>query len=170
MTPKLPVCAASVGIATALAFPATAAALPSCGYVGTELSAGTVTEVAGYVGQFQFPLTLTNIRTDESCTTQDRLDVVLVGPDDPTLGPAYQLWHVPGDPQEITLPPGGSASSVLTFLSGDPDGHWVPTTIIATLPGSSSYQGVPWPSSSSVLRQDAATTHGTYVGPLQLTP
>jgi hypothetical protein len=167
MTTRISLWAATFALAAActLIIPATAAAMPSCGYVGTTLSAGPTTQVPD-VSQFQFVLTLTNVG-NESCTMQDRLDVVLVGPDDPMNGPAYQLTHVPGDPQEITLAPGATASSVLTYLPGDPDGHWVPTTIIATLPGSSSYQGIPWPGGSSVLRQDAATAHGTYVGPLQ---
>jgi hypothetical protein len=55
--------------------------------------------------------------------------VELVGPD----GPTYSLPRQSGDPRALTLAPGASASSRLTFLPAA--NGWVPRTIVVTLLG-----------------------------------
>src|ERR1700712_139503 len=107
MTSRPSAWAAMIAIApvSALIDPASATAMPSCGSVATELSAGQVREVPDVVGQFQLPLIVTNTG-GEPCSLAGNLDVVLVGPDDPMWGPTYQLPQQQGDPQPTTLAPG----------------------------------------------------------------
>lgn len=118
--------------------------------------------------QTQLTLILTNV-AGQSCTLQGYPDVDLLGPDDPEFGTTYHLPQQAGDPQPLTLAPGDTASAILTFLPGPPSG-WVPTTILVTVPRASpkNHLQTPWiPAGTSVLRQDAATHPGTYIGPLQ---
>jgi hypothetical protein len=121
-----------------------------------------------YVDQFQLPLILTNAG-NEPCTLQGYPNVVLVGPDHQPDGPAFQLRREAGVPQRLTLAPGASARSVLTFGS-DPTDGWVPSAIVLTLPQSSDSSeilGAPWtPGAGSVQRQDEATHPATFIGPL----
>ncbi|CAN5637962.1 hypothetical protein BH10ACT9_BH10ACT9_39630 [soil metagenome] len=133
-----------------------------------RLSAGPVTQTEA-VGQLQLDATLTNTGTDSTCTLQGYPTVVLIGPDDPTFGSTYVVPRQSGDPQPLTLAPGASAGSVLTFSPGPADG-WVPREIVVTLPqpDSSVFLSTPWISGGgSVLRQDGATHPGTYIGPLR---
>lgn len=104
--------------------------------------------------------------SEQSCFVAAFPDVDLVGPDDPVFGPAYRIPQQPGDPQPVVIEPGKFVSSVLTFLPGPPDG-WVPDTIVLTFPGTPGSVEGPWLPGVSVLRQDAATHPGTYVGALQ---
>jgi hypothetical protein len=110
---------------------------------------------------------LTNISA-QSCTMQGYPGVDLVGPDDPVFGPTYSLPRQAGDPQPFRLDPWADAISYLTFLPGPPDG-WVPSTVVVTPPDATTQLKSPWNVAGvSVLRQDAATHPGTYIGPLQL--
>lgn len=159
--------AASVAtaVASALIIPATAAAAPWCAADSLSLSTGPYGS-PGDFSQIHFAVILTNI-SPESCTLRGYPGVDLVGPDDPVFGPTYSLPRQSGDPQPVTLAPGASASSRLTFLP-TPDG-WVPNTIVVTPPDATTQLEVPWiPGGISVLRQDAATHPGTYIGPLEL--
>lgn len=172
MTSRFCVWMASMAVAavSALIIPATAAAMPSCGNVPMRLSTGAVTATE-YVGVFHLAVILTNTDTQTSCTLQGYPEVVLIGPDDPMYGSTYQLPRQSGDPQPLTLAPGASASSVLTYMPEGPGG-WVPSTIVVTLPepDSSIFLSTPWiPGGVSLLRQDAATHPGNYIGPLKLT-
>jgi Protein of unknown function (DUF4232) len=171
MTSRFSAWAASMVIAAALVVSATAsttaAALPWCATDAMSLSTGAPGS-PGSFHQIHFALTLTN-NSSQSCALQGYPGVDLLGPDDPTWGPDYQLPQQAGDPQLLTLAPGASASSRLTFLPAPPDG-WVPRTIAVTLPNTSGRLETPWiPGGIAVLRQDAATRPGTYIGPLQLT-
>jgi Protein of unknown function (DUF4232) len=124
-----------------------------------------------YVGQYQLPLILTNVG-GESCTMQGYPNVVLVGPDHPPDGPAFQLRQQSAVPQPLTLAPGASARTVLTFGSDPDTDGWVPTAIVLTLPQSSDKSQIlsaPWlPDAGSVQRQDEATRPATYIGPLTI--
>jgi hypothetical protein len=173
MTSRFAPCTASMAIAaaSALIIPAaantTAAAMPWCAIDSMSLSIGAP-PAPDSNDQGHFPVVLTNI-SNHACTLQGYPDVDLLGPDDPLFGPTYRLPQQVGDPQPLTLAPGASASSVLTFLPGPPNG-WVPRTIVVTLPDTSAHLETSWiPGGVSVLRQDAATHPGTYIGPLQST-
>jgi hypothetical protein len=161
--------AAVVGAVAAMTIPAaastTAAAAPWC----TTDSLSPSTTAPGSPGdgsQIHFDIVLTNI-SSQTCAVQGYPGVDLLGPDDPMWGPDYQLPQQAGDPQLLTLAPGAAASSRLTFVAA-PDG-WVPQTIAVTLPNTSGQLQTPWtPGGIPVVRQDAATRPGTYIGPLRM--
>ena len=156
---------AAITMTAALAIPAspTAAAEPSC--APDSLSVRTSAPGSpGDATQIHFDVILTNT-SSQTCTLQGYPGVDLIGPDDPMWGPDYQLPQQAGDPQPVTLAPGASAASRLTFLP-DPNG-WVPNTIAVTLPNAPGRLETPWIGGGvPVARQDAATHPGTYVGPL----
>jgi hypothetical protein len=159
----------AVAAASALALPAasntTAAATPWCATDSMSLSASAPPE-PDPASQSHLALVLTN-NSPQTCTLQGYPDVDLLGPDDPMFGPTYHLPRQAADPRPLTLAPGDSATSILTFLPGPPTG-WVPSTIFVTPPRTSTQLQTPWiPFGASVLRQDAATHPGTYIGPLQ---
>jgi hypothetical protein len=165
MSQRLSSWARGVAVATALVMPAalntTAAAAPARGTDSLSLSTGPYGAPGGS-SQMHFDLILTNI-SPRSCTLQGYPGVDLVGPD----GPTYSLPRQSGDPQPLTLAPGASASSRLTFLP-TPNG-WVPSTIVVTPPDATTQLQTPWiPGGIAVLRQDGATHPGTYIGPLEL--
>jgi hypothetical protein len=155
-------------ITTGLILPAmatpTAAATPWC----TTDSIGLGTSAPGSPGdssQVHFDVIFTN-NSSQPCALQGYPGVDLIGPDDPMWGPDYQLQQQAGDPQLVTLGPGASATSRLTFLA-DPNG-WVPRTIAVALPNSPGRIETPWIAGGVPLaRQDAATHPGSYIGPLQ---
>ncbi|ORB16043.1 hypothetical protein BST36_26430 [Mycolicibacterium moriokaense] len=172
MAPKMP--AWSVGIAVAgvcaLVVAAvtntTAWAMPWCTPDSLTVNTGPY-GAPGDSSQIHFDVILTNI-AEQACALQGYPGVDLVGPDDPMWGPVYSLPRQSGDPQPLTIAPGASASSRLTFLPA-PDG-WVPTFIVVTPPDATTSLEVPWiPGGVGVLRQDGATSPGTYIGPLEPT-
>lgn len=153
--------------AASAATTATAAAVPWCASDSMSLSASAPGS-PGSFAQIHFALIFTNVST-ESCALQGYPGVHLLGADDPTWGPDYELPQQAGDPQLVTLAPGASASCRLTFLP-EPPGGWVPDTIAVTLPNTTGQLETPWiPGGIAVLRQDAASHPGTYIGPLELT-
>jgi hypothetical protein len=150
--------------ATAVAANTTSSAAPWCDTDSLSLRTGPY-GAPGDASQIHFDVTLTNT-SPKSCALQGYPGVELVGPDDPMWGPVYSLPRQEGDPQPLTLAPGASASSRLTFLPA-PDG-WVPTSIVVTPPDATTRLEVPWiPGSVAVSRQDGASHPGTYIGPLQ---
>ena len=161
-------CAAAMVVsafAVIVAANTTSAAAPWCGTESLSLSTGPY-GAPGDATQMHFDVTLTNTSA-ESCVLQGYPGVDLVGRDDPMWGPVYSLPRQDGEPSSLTLAPGASASSRLTFLP-TPDG-WVPTSIVVTPPDSTTQLEVPWiPGGIAVLRQDGASHPGTYIGPLQL--
>lgn len=170
MVPRCAVRVTSVATVVASAFAmalsanATSSAAPWCGTDSLSLSTGPY-GAPGDASQMHFDVTLTNTSA-ESCVLQGYPGVDLVGPDDPMWGPVYSLPRQDGDPAPLTLAPGASAGSRLTFLP-TPDG-WVPTSIVVTPPDATIQLEVPWiPGGIGVLRQDGATHPGTYIGPLQ---
>jgi hypothetical protein len=142
----------------------TAAALPSCTTDSVSLSTSAPAS-PGDSTQIHFDLIVTNTST-QSCELLGYPGVDLIGPDDPTWGPDYQLPQQAGDPGPVTLAPGASATSRLTFLA-DSDG-WVPTAIAVTLPNSPGLMQTPWIAGGVPLaRQDGASHPGSYIGPFQ---
>lgn len=168
----LRVCASAasvlVGIAgAAIVYINTAAATPWCTTDSVNLTA-TAAPAPDPDAQSQVTLTFTNVSA-QACILQGYPDVDLLGPEEPTFGSTYRLPQQAGDPQPLTLAPNDAAAATLTFLPGPPDG-WVPTTIQVAMPRTSPKQHLQtsWiPAGTSVLRQDAATHPGTYIGPLR---
>jgi len=166
MISRICVVAGSAATAAVLIGPANpaAAAVPEC---ATD-SIGLSTSAPGSPGdgtQIHFDMIFTNTSA-QSCVVQGYPGVDLIGPDDPMWGPDYQLPEQAGDPQPVTLAPGASATSRLTFLA-DTSG-WVPRTIAVTLPTAPGRIETPWIAGGvPVARQDAASHPGTYIGPFQ---
>ncbi len=115
-------------------------------------------------GQFHANLVLANRFT--TCRLHGFPNVELIGPVDPTFGSIYVLPRQAGDSRRVTLRPGQRAHAVLTWLKG---GRWTPgyvRVVVPTSSGASVPMAVPW-RFGPVLRQDAATHPGTYVGPIR---
>ncbi|MGW1740058.1 DUF4232 domain-containing protein [Nocardia sp. NPDC001965] len=143
---------------------ATASAAPGLCTAET-LSMSTRDRPSDSPGQSRLEVVLTNTSA-QGCAVQGFPGVDLVGPDDPTFGPTYELPRRDMNFAPVTVAPGSAVSSLLTYLPGDPDG-WVPATIVLTPPDTTTQLRVPWPAGVSVQRQDAATHPGTFIGPLQ---
>ncbi|MEU4839726.1 DUF4232 domain-containing protein [Nocardia testacea] len=143
---------------------ATSAAAPApCAAEALHLS--TRERPSDSPGQSRLEVVLTNTST-QRCAVQGFPGVDLVGPEDPTFGPTYRLPRQAADPAPLTVEPGAAVSSLLTYLPGGPDG-WVPVTLVATPPDTTTPLQTPWPAGVSVQRQDGATHPGSYIGPLQ---
>jgi len=122
------------------------------------------------VGQFRVSLVFVNGRYEAPCRVSGFPDVELIGPVYRTHGSIYGLPDQVGRSRSAVLQPGQSAHAVLTWLrpSRRAD-RWVPGYIRAVVPtnrGPSLPMALPW-HFGAVLRQDAATHPGTYVGPLR---
>jgi hypothetical protein len=105
-----------------------------------------------------------------ACVMKGFPGIDLLGADVQPWGPRYSLTRQEATAQTVQLSAGASAHSVITYLSGASgtgDVTWYPTSLVTTPPGESTQLTVAWPSSISVLRQDAATHPGTYLGPIQ---
>jgi len=167
MFPRFSVVAAAAMLIIPVLVSPTAAASPSCTTDSIGLSAGAPGS-PGDATQIHFDVIFTNT-SSQLCELRGYPGVDLIGPDDPMWGPDYQLPQQTGDPQLVTLAPGASAVSRLTFLA-DPDG-WVPNTIAATLPDMPGRLETPWIAGGVPLaRQDGASHPGSYIGPFLPAP
>jgi hypothetical protein len=126
----------------------------------------------GPPGQFHLKLVVVNndTVTNTACRLSGFPDVELIGPVYPTFGSIYVLPEQAGRSTSVTLRAGQSAHAVLTWLpSSSRGGRWVPgyvRVVVRTGRGPSFAMALPW-RYGSVLRQDAATHPGTYVGPIR---
>ncbi|CAM5603094.1 hypothetical protein GCM10010329_50770 [Streptomyces spiroverticillatus] len=73
--------------------------------------------------------------------------------------------------KSLTLDPGGDAYFKVTYLpytaeGNTPDAEFKTVTLIMTPPGETSSVSLRWPHKTPVLKQDAATHPGTFVGPV----
>jgi WD40 repeat protein len=158
--------------------PAQAAPAPGAGATGATPHLCTANDISLSIGaaltsQFPVeptaPLILTNV-SHAACTLTGIPSVNLVGPPDPPLGGTYQLTStaVPGQ-APLTVPAGGKAHVNLTYLraqfEGGGGGDWVPQIVELILPGTHSTLTVRWKSGEPVVRQDMASTKGTFTGP-----
>jgi hypothetical protein len=121
--------------------------------------------------QSNVPLTFTNIGKT-ACRMRGFPGVDLVGADVQPWGPTYSLPRTTDKPTTVVLPPGGSVSAIVTFLWGEPgdSNTWFPAKLVTTPPDETTSLTVPWPAKTSVMRQDAATHPGTYVGAVGAKP
>ncbi|MFJ2739277.1 DUF4232 domain-containing protein [Streptomyces sp. NPDC087440] len=97
--------------------------------------------------------------------------------------PGVDLMSAPGDtwsltrqlsvkPKALTLDPGGDAYFTITYLPYSAEGNtadaeFKTATITLTPPGETQSKDLPWPHRTPLLKQDAATHPGTFVGPVQ---
>jgi hypothetical protein len=96
-----------------------------------------------------------------ACRVSGFPDVELIGPKDPTFGSIYFVPDQAGRSESIALRPGQRAHAVLTWLPGS----WKPGYVRVVV-GRSIPTALPW-RFGGVLRQDAASHPGTYVGPVR---
>lgn len=124
-------------------------------------------------GQRTVALVYTNI-SNRPCYVSGVPGVDLMGPADPN-GPTYSVARPNADAAQprYTLGPGRKATATLTYLTDTPGSvgsqgskGWIPTQIITTPPGDTHQLLTPWTLGDTVVRQDAATHPGTFVGPL----
>lgn len=104
-----------------------------------------------------------------ACRVSGFPDVELIGPVDPAFGSVYALPRQAAKPSAITLRSGDTAHALLTWLPASGRGSWAPgyiRVVVSTAAGPSLPMALPW-RFGAVLRQDAATHPGTYVGPLR---
>ncbi|MCP2169260.1 Protein of unknown function (DUF4232) [Goodfellowiella coeruleoviolacea] len=160
---------------------ATAAGVERChtGDLSTHLGTAALNRDSGVTGG-TVPLVYTNT-SNRTCTMYGFGGVDLRGPDDPN-GPVYSLRRGAnpqqdpasgGTPTLVTLAPGGTAHTLITFVtpSGDSVGSagstdWIPTEVVSTPPDETTQLTTPWLTGISVLRQDMATRVGTYISPV----
>jgi len=88
--------------------------------------------------------------------------VDLLGPNDPTFGPTYQVPRASATVTTATIASGSTAHAVLHFLTPQEGTRWIPTRISVTPPDTTHQLASAWPG-IPVLRQDAATHPGTYI-------
>lgn len=112
-------------------------------------------------GQRRTTVVWTNT-SPEPCTMTGFGGVDLRGPDHSTHGPSYSLPRSAGPATLVQLRSGGTAHTVITWLSG---GDWKPTRIVITPPDETTPKTLEWPG-TAVQRQDGATRPGTYLGPV----
>jgi hypothetical protein len=112
---------------------------------------------------------LFNNRSDRTCTLEGFPGVTLKAGAD-----TWDLVRSSATPVTVTLAPGGSAHSELTFLpyaSGESTedagsgAEFEPTTALVTPPGDTVAAKVRW-IWGGIVRQDGATRPGTYIGPV----
>ncbi|WP_379614844.1 DUF4232 domain-containing protein [Pseudonocardia sp. GCM10023141] len=123
-----------------------------------------VGETTGAAGQRQTLIVWTNTASTP-CTMTGFSGIDLKGPDDPA-GPTYSLPRSSVAVAAVRLNPGDKAHSTISWLPPSDGPGWTPTQILATPPDETHSAVLPWPG-GAVLRQDAATHPGTYVGPVQ---
>jgi uncharacterized protein DUF4232 len=157
------------------------------GDLTAHLGTPTTTPNGGFVsGRVDLIYTNTSGRT---CTMDGFGGVDLQGPADPN-GPVDSLRRGatgqldPSDPRYVptptptlvTLTPGASAHTLITFASNTPNGgnvgsngsvSWTPTTLVATPPNETTSLTTPWLSGTNVFRDDSATVAMTYITPVQ---
>jgi predicted small secreted protein len=96
--------------------------------------------------------------------------------------PGIDLMSAPGDtwsltrqtsakPKALTLDPGGDVYFTITYLPYSAEGNtkdaeFKAATITLTPPGETESKDLPWPHKTPLLKQDAATHPGTFVGPV----
>ncbi|PRY17715.1 DUF4232 domain-containing protein [Pseudosporangium ferrugineum] len=117
-------------------------------------------------GQRHATLVFTNTG-DVDCSISGYSAVTLVGPDVNPYGPRYELPRQKGQTVKIMMKAGDTVTAKLTFLTVSGSDGWTPKMVEVTAPGAAKPTSVAWPDDSvSVLRQDAATHPGTYIGPI----
>jgi hypothetical protein len=122
----------------------------------------------GPPGQYHLNLVFVD-RGPTRCRLRGWPSIELIGPDDPSFGAIYVIPRRSGSSGNVVLSVGAAAHAALTWLPPSEGRPWVPGYLRAVVPtasGESLPMAVPW-RFGPVLRQDAATHPGTFVGPVQ---
>jgi hypothetical protein len=136
----------------------TAGPVEKCAKVKVTL--GEVAPSESGQAQVRLPLTMTN-SGGAACLLRGFPGARLQARD----GDTWDLTRTGDAVNDVRLEPNGSATSYLTFLSEPGGSGWDITSIVVTPPNTSDSQVFDWPG-GPVLRQDAATHPGTYIGPV----
>ncbi|MER6433364.1 DUF4232 domain-containing protein [Streptomyces sp900105245] len=120
-------------------------------------------EMGGVIAgdQQSFPVVLTNKGTT-ACTMRG-----FPGVDLRSASGSWSLARSGSTPRTVTLAPGKTAEFTVTYApweEGDGE-EFKAHSLVVTPPGETTSKTLAWPG-DSVLRQDAATSPGTYVGPV----
>jgi len=110
--------------------------------------------------QARLPLTMTN-NGGVVCLLRGFPGARLLARD----GGTWDLTRTGDAVNDVRLEPGGTATSYLTFMSEPGSSGLDIVSFMVTPPNTSDSQGFDWPG-GRVLRQDAATHPGTYIGPV----
>jgi hypothetical protein len=160
------------GVVAGICCAATATSNGGSGSIPCELKLTYGHRTEGPPGQFHLALVFVNddTVTNTACRVSGVPDVELIGPVYPMFGSIYTLPDQAGRTQSVILRAGETAHAVLTWLpSSSRKDRWVPgyvRVVVHTSRGPSFAMALPW-RYGSVLRQDAATHPGTYVGPIR---
>jgi hypothetical protein len=121
-------------------------------------------DVQGQLGaagaHYSIPLIWTNHSTS-TCTMTGFGGVDIDGPNlGATGGPTYSLPRNAGTPGTVTLAPGSSAHTVISYIdpTGSPNPLWTPTHLEVTPPNETTHLSVPWTAGTPVYQdpQDGA--------------
>jgi hypothetical protein len=138
---------------------------PSC--TALKVSQSSPDLVKGSASQWQLPITMTN-QGGAACTVQGFPGVRLDGSD----GTSWDLVRTNGTVSPVLLGPGEHVTAEVTYLtataigSGGADTGWHVTSMAVTPPNTTNTQTLPWADSLGLVKQDAATHPGSYVGPV----
>jgi hypothetical protein len=133
-----------------------------CTTTALNVSFGTPTAAA--TSQYRLPIIFTNVSTAPcSLLGFPGADLSLAG------ALPLSLVRAAGKPARVELPPGASATAVLTYLVGpdpacDTGGAWTPTTATITPPDETTSVQIPWPGMAVDDCQSGATHPGSYIG------
>jgi hypothetical protein len=121
--------------------------------------------VNGSGTQWRFQIKLIN-QGNTACTVQGFPGVRLNGSD----GTTWDLVRTSEPIKPVLLAPGEYALADLTYLTNDKNSSdggngWHVDTFSVTPPNGTNTQTLPWLDSIDLVKQDAATHPGTYVGP-----
>jgi hypothetical protein len=136
----------------------TAGAVEKCAKVVVSL--GEVPPAGSEQAKVRLPLTMTN-KGGATCLLRGFPGARLQARD----GDTWDLVRTGDAVNDVRLEPDGSATSYLTFLSEPGESGWDVTSLVVTPPNTADSQTFDWPG-GPVLRQDAATHPGTYIGPV----
>ncbi|MEJ8278262.1 DUF4232 domain-containing protein [Pseudonocardia spirodelae] len=131
---------------------------PDTARVGRCTAASLQASVGTTLGDDQKDTTIVWRNTsDRACTMTGFGGVDLRG-----SGPAYSLPRSSEEPTTVTVKPGGTAHTVITWLPGT---DWTPADVVVTAPDETTSTTLRW-EQGPVLRQDGATRPGTFIHPV----
>jgi Protein of unknown function (DUF4232) len=105
-------------------------------------------------------------QTDATCAVRGFPEVQLNGID----GTSWELTRTNAPTNSVVLRPGEHADANLTYLTAESTDGWEVSSLTVTPPDTTDAQSLPWAPGVPVLKQDAATHPGTYIGPATVSP
>lgn len=132
---------------------------PSC--TALKVSQSSPDLVKGSNSQWKLPITFTN-QGSVPCTVQGFPGVRLDGED----GTSWDLVRTNETAAPVLLGPGEHVTADLTYLTATGGSGWHVAHVAVTPPNGTNTQTMPWADSLDLVKQDAATHPGTYIGPV----